>query len=104
MKLQRMRYVTPLESNVRRRHGHTRIGKRITAFSVQIEIYWKDCWNVVVRYDTAHGFAHQDLYHPNGRIDKTPLFYHTFNEALDYAEDDLRRNWQRYVENFRKEV
>ena len=57
----------------------------------------------VVRYDTAHGFAHRDLIWPSGKVDKTPLFMQTFNEALDFAEADLRSNWESYVENYLKE-
>lgn len=104
MQPQRTQCVVPLEPNVRRRHEHTRVGRRVTGFSVQIEMFWKARWVPIVRYDTAHGFAHQDYYHPDGRVDKMPLFHQTLNEALDYAENDLRRNWARYVEDYVKEA
>jgi len=58
----------------------------------------------IIRYDTAHGFAHRDLILPTGRVDKTPIFVHTFTEALDFAEADLRANWRGYVERFLKEA
>ena len=60
-------------------------------------------WKPVVRYDTAHGFAHRDLIAPNGTIDKTPLFLHAFNEALDFSEADLRSNWKNYIAQYLKE-
>ena len=73
-------------------------------FSVQIETLIEDHWKPVVRYDTAHGFAHRDFIHPSGRVDKTPLFLHTLSEALDYAEADLKANWKNYVDRYRKEM
>src|SRR3989338_8341080 len=96
-------FVTFLSSNVRRRHEHTRMGKHITSFAVQIELFWQNKWTPVVRYDTAHGFAHRDLISPKGKVDKTPLFVQNFNEVLDFSEADLKSNWQSYVERFLKE-
>jgi hypothetical protein len=40
--------------------------KTITDFVVQYEIFINDKWCPVVRYDTAHGYAHKDLIHPDG--------------------------------------
>ena len=95
-------FVTFLSSTVRRRHEHSRIGGKIFRFSVQIESLVSGEWRPVVRYDTAHGFAHRDLMLPNGKVEKTPVFTHTFNEALDFAEADLRSNWNGYVERYLK--
>mgnify|MGYP001596431586 CR=1 FL=1 len=93
-----------LSPNVRRRHEHVRIGNKIISFVVQIEFNVDGKWHPVVRYDTAHGFAHRDLLRPHGKLEKTPLFLHTYNEALDFAEADLKNNWQIYVERYRKEL
>lgn len=97
-------FITLLTSNVRRRHEHVRVGKRVISFVVQIEFLWKNEWRPVVRYDTSHGFAHRDLIAPSGRVDKTPLFLHSFNEALGFAEADLRTNWQGYIARFLEEA
>ena len=97
-------FVTPLAHDVRRRHEHTRNGKIITGFVVQIEIFALGKWLPVVRYDTAHGFAHRDKISPKGEIEKTPLFMHNWTEALEFAEADLRANWQSYAERFKKEL
>ena len=102
--IRRTAFVTALSDNVRRRHVHNRIGNRVTSFTVQIEVFLHARWMPVVRFDTGHGFAHRDLIFSSGRVDKTPLFMQNFNEALDYAESDLRSNWQSYVENFSKEI
>ena len=81
-----------------------RIGRRVTEFMVQVELFWREEWRPVVRFDTAHGSAHRDLISPTGQVDKKALFLHSFNEALDYAETDLRQNWKSYVEQFLKQA
>jgi hypothetical protein len=45
---------------------------------------------LIVRYDTAHGFAHRDLLGIAGVVDKTTMYTQVFNEALDFAEADIR--------------
>jgi hypothetical protein len=52
-------------------------------------------WTPVVRYDTAHGFAHRDLYTRQGKQFKTPLGM-DFNQARTFAQRDLLVNWQEY--------
>ena len=59
-------------------------------------------WMVVVRYDTAHGFSHRDQYDNRGRAIKTPLLAFNFNQALTFAEADLKANWTIYREQFLK--
>lgn len=34
---------------------------RVTEFVVQLECFIEGKWIPIVRYDTAHGFAHRDL-------------------------------------------
>jgi hypothetical protein len=57
---------------------------------------------VVVRYDTAHGFSHRDQYDIRGTAIKTPLFILNYNQALTFAESDLKANWKVYRERFFK--
>jgi hypothetical protein len=40
----------------------------IYSFVVQLECFWKGKWKPVVRYDTAHGFAHRDKMVPGNRV------------------------------------
>ena len=54
----------------------------------------------VVRYDTAHGFAHRDLLNLKEDAKKTPLFNQDFNDALTFAENDLKTNWELYKKRF----
>lgn len=104
MAAREIRYATLLAADCRRRHVHHQSGKWVTQFSVQIELWIHAHWQAVVRYDTAHGFAHRDLIHADGRIDKTPLHVGSLNEALTVAENDLRANWASYRRGFLKEA
>jgi hypothetical protein len=43
----------------------------------------------LVRYDTAHGYAHRDILHPTKREEKTEMSVQDYNEALTIAMDDI---------------
>jgi len=77
---------------------------RLVSFTVQYETFWKGKWLPVARYDSAHGFAHRDLYDIRGRAIKTPLFIRNYNQALTFAELDLKANWRIYRERFLRGV
>ena len=79
-----------------------RIAGTITGFSVQYEIFYNEEWFPLVRYDSWHGFSHRDLYHKNGSITKTPMFINNLNDALTFAEEDLKTNIVKYKESFFK--
>ena len=86
----------------RLREHHERGKRKIISFTVQYETLRQGKWLPVVRYDTAHGFAHRDLYDLQGKASKTPLFILDYNQALTFAESDLQVNWQVYRERFLK--
>ena len=102
MEVREVHYTTLLQAGVRRRHFHQRIGKWIIKFSIQIEISRKGEWVPVVRYDTAHGFAHRDTFSQDGRVEKIPLRIDHWGDALTYAENDLKVNWRTYISNFER--
>ncbi len=54
----------------------------------------------VVRYDTAHGYAHKDLLNPDGTREKILIGITDFNEALTFADKDIDENWPRYKDRF----
>ncbi len=87
----------------RYRHLHSKDKGKIVYFRVQYETEINDIWYPVVRYDTAHGFAHRDLLNVRGEIRKTPLFNQDYNDALLFAESDLRSNWEQYKNKFLEE-
>ena len=85
------------------RHYHVRIKQQVIEFVVQLEVNLRGKWKPVVRYDTAHGFAHRDIYSPDGRSEKVPLSVGDYSSALTFAELDIRANWELYRERFLKE-
>jgi hypothetical protein len=50
----------------------------------------------VVRYDTAHGFAHCDRLYPYGKSARSTMATKDYNEVLTFAIDDLVSNWSEY--------
>lgn len=97
-------YVAPLGSDGRRRVRHVRVQGRVVEFMVQYELKIGDEWYPVVRYDSAHGVAHQDILRWRGPAEKRDLPGGDYNLVLTFAEDDLRRNWKTYRERFLREV
>lgn len=91
-------------ADVQLRHRHAQERGRVLAFVVQLELWWRGSWYPVVRYDTAHGFAHRDLIHPDGRVDKMLLGLVDWNQALTIALEDVKVNWPWYRERFLKEA
>jgi len=71
---------------------------------VQYEAVISGEWRPVVRYDTAHGFAHKDVIRANGKVVKQPLFFETYNMAFTFATLDLKMNWRQYRESVEKEL
>jgi len=71
---------------------------RVVGFTVQLECRFgdNDQWVPVVRYDTAHGFAHCDRLHPYDPAVKTEMTSRDYHEALTLAMDDLADNWESY--------
>lgn len=98
-------FVIRLSESDRYRHIHSSQKGKIAYFSVQIETKVNNIWFPVVRYDTAHGFAHRDILNAKGEeIGKTPLFNQDFSSALTFAENDLKLNWEFYKTNFLKNI
>lgn len=92
-------YVLPLGQDARKRHIHETRRGRVISFMVQLEVRVGDRWRPVVRYDSAHGFAHKDRYYLDGRTIKMDLHL-SFNEALTIADEDIKNNWDVYKAGF----
>ena len=77
-------------------------GRNVLRFTVQLETVIDGVSHAVVRYDTAHGFAHRDL------LDWDGSTYHwepmaqsdDFAASLSEAVRALKANWRRYREDF----
>jgi len=76
----------------------------ITRFVVQYETLVMEEWRPVVRYDTAHGFAHKDILSPSGGTEKETVVSHSYNETFTNAETDIKLNWQRYKAEYLKKI
>jgi len=76
--------------------------RRVMRFVVQLECCFRDEWHPVVRYDTAHGFAHRDTLHPSGQIEKTEMPVRDYNDALTSAIKDLTENWEEYRKRYER--
>lgn len=92
-----------LTSEDRKRHEHIQEKGKVIEFSVQYETLIEEKWVPVVRFDTAHGFAHKDLYTLDGKKNKVLLGPASYAEALNFADRDIRENWSRYKRIFLKQ-
>jgi hypothetical protein len=97
-------FVVLLTADDRRRHKHIDQDGNILEFSVQYETRIDDEWRAVVRYDTAHGFVHKDILHPHKKAEKIILAISSLNEALTFADKDIKENWQKHKEQFIREA
>ncbi|MBW1698670.1 MAG: hypothetical protein JRK26_17940 [Deltaproteobacteria bacterium] len=99
MGLSVIEYVVPLGENARKRHYHETDKGKVIAFAVQLEVLLGGRWEVVIRYDSAHGFAHIDRYYRDGRLVKKEVRL-KLAEALTLADEDIKENWKSYQEAF----
>ena len=89
----------PLWIDTRIRHYHRTEYGKVIKFSVQLEVEIKTRWRGVIRYDTAHGYAHIDRFNLQRKRKKERLQL-SFSEALTRAERDIKQNWWIYRERF----
>lgn len=87
------------EEQVRYRVQFTTVGWRVTKFVVQLEVQIDSEWRPVVRYNSAHGRPHRDLYRKDGSVTQQWLDM-SFNAALTYAIQEIKDNWWRYAEKW----
>lgn len=75
---------------------------KVFKFVVQLECRFGEssAYTPVVRYDTAHGFAHCDRLHPYEKSSKITMATQDYNEALTFAIDDLVKRWDAYRRRF----
>ncbi|MEA3223491.1 MAG: hypothetical protein U9P49_10075 [Thermodesulfobacteriota bacterium] len=92
-------YVIPLGENARKRHYHETDKGKVIGFAVQLEVLVNDQWKVVIRYDSAHEFAHIDRYYLDGKKVKKELQL-KLGEALTLADEDIKENWKIYQKAF----
>ena len=99
-------YIIDLTPDGRNRYRHRHISERgeVLEFRVQYEAYLQGAWHTIVRYDTAHGFAHRDVLHPDGTESKTAFRYWDYGDVLTFGERDLKNNWELYRQAYEAEL
>lgn len=95
--------LTPDGKN-RYRHRHVVEKKKVIEFRIQYEAHIAGTWHAIVRYDTAHGFAHRDVMHPDGTQTKTAFRHWDYRDVLVYGERDLKQNWAAYRQAYEREL
>ncbi|GJQ34956.1 MAG: hypothetical protein JETCAE01_09660 [Anaerolineaceae bacterium] len=71
---------------------------QILRFVIQLECLFSEDgeWTPIVRYDTAHGYAHRDVMHPSQKEEKTEMSVQDYNEAFNIAMDDIVKKRYEY--------
>ena len=99
-------FLYPLSEEVedRLRVSALRQEGEIIRFVVQYEAFFNGKWKAIVRYDNSHGFAHKDIVHSGGEVDKQPLHFQDFNMAFTFAIQDLKNSWKWYRIAYEREM
>jgi hypothetical protein len=96
-------YVNWLAEGIFLAVGYETHGGRVVSFVVLLMIHHEGCVYNVARYDTAHGTPHRDiLSKSNSVIEKYLLDNMEFDEALTYAIDDFKENYENYIAIWKK--
>jgi hypothetical protein len=77
---------------------------RIVRFVIQLECQFVEDgeWIAIIRYDTAHGYAHRDIMHPKTKEEKTKMSVQDYNEAFTIAMDDVVNKRYEYRRRYAK--
>jgi hypothetical protein len=95
-------YVRDLDADVRYRVSFVEDRGQVHRFVVQLETVSENQWRPVIRFDTAHGFAHCDRYGPDGSVSRhEPLPVSGLNQALTWATRKIRVEWEELLAAYR---
>jgi hypothetical protein len=77
---------------------------RIVRFVVQLECQFVEDgeWIAVIRYDTAHGYAHRDVMHPSKKEEKAKMSVQDYNDAFNIAMQDLTEKRYEYRKRYKE--
>ncbi|MBI3741399.1 MAG: hypothetical protein HY257_06550 [Chloroflexi bacterium] len=78
--------------------------RTVREFTIQYEAEIDGEWLEIIRYDTAHGRPHKDLVHPDGTETKEEFPNYSNAEVLTLGQNDIRKNWKKYREQYEKEM
>ena len=72
----------------------------VTGFALQLELVEGDRREIVLRFDTAHGYVHQHQFSPGEAERRTRLQFRNWAEAYTYCYEYIRRNWEPAIDRF----
>lgn len=77
----------------------------VTDFSVNLSYREDDWYHDAIRYDTGHGYVHVHRFWISGEIQRWRSYEgRPLAEAFRAAYEDVKENWERYIELFKREV
>lgn len=79
-----------------------REGSTVVKFSVQYRAWIQGEWQPIVRFDTAHGYAHKDICYPDGTQETQELKLDDYGLALTQALRDVKVRWEFYRERYER--
>jgi hypothetical protein len=79
-----------------------REGRTMVKFSVQYRAKIREEWRPIVRFDTAHGCAHQDVSYPDGTQKTREMKLDDYGVALTQALRDVKARWEFYRERYER--
>lgn len=94
--MRKKEFIRPLSNEDRIRENFSVDKGKVERIVVQYESYIHDKWIPIIRFDTAHDFFHKDIINPDFTKNKIEITSFNLNDALTFAELDLKNNWQRY--------
>ena len=72
----------------------------MTAFAVQLEASADDKTQIILRFDTAHGYLHEHVFTSRGAERRRRLQFRTWAEAYTYCYEYIKRNWEARLAQF----
>jgi hypothetical protein len=76
--------------------------RAVVKFSVQYRARIRGEWRAIVRFDTAHRHAHQDVSYPDGTQETRELEIDDYGVALTYALRDVQARWESYRNRYER--
>lgn len=95
-------FVLDLDKNTQSRIRFTKNRKGIKKFTIQLELIEKGKIKPVVRYDTAHGYAHRHQFYRSGEKMVRRFKFRDLSEAYTYSYNDVKLNWRRFKNEFER--
>ena len=74
---------------------------KVVHFIVQYSSITPKGWRTIIRYDTAHGAAHKDVYcYSKKKKVRQEILGKDFNAVFTQAQEDIKKNWEKIKENY----